>query len=422
MRDEPRLTVAMIVKNEEANLPACLASLTPLGGALSEVCIYDTGSSDGTIAAARRWGARVQEGFWDDDFARARNASLAMVNTRWALIVDADDRVEGTPAQVADAMRRLEQRSDGDQVAGVIRVGDQMSPSATDGTPSVRLLQPATVHYRHRLHENVFLRATGAEPPMVSVPTETLRITHVGYTAGEAMAARLERNLRLSDLELAEALSRGQEDRVVAALTNRGRTREARGDLQGANSDWVKARSRTVNAQMRLVAGESLAAGFLKSGAPERVLDLVEELDVEGSDKGFLNLLRGQALAALGRHQEALQALQVVEKPATAGGMSPDITVALRLRAQEAVRAGDLSDAVATLLSLVVIHGQLDGVVSPLVHLWGERPPGALARMLFNRCPTAWPQLSDALVGAGSRGTEVATELRTMWAELGERA
>lgn len=84
------LSIAMIVKDEAETLPECLASVAGLAG---EVCLVDTGSSDGTAALAESLGARVRHFAWCDDFAAARNASLAMCTGDWILVLDADERI-----------------------------------------------------------------------------------------------------------------------------------------------------------------------------------------------------------------------------------------------------------------------------------------------------------------------------------------
>ena len=57
----PLVSLCLIVKNEEATLPACLDSAADLVG---EVVVGDTGSTDRTKEVAARFGARVF------DFAR----------------------------------------------------------------------------------------------------------------------------------------------------------------------------------------------------------------------------------------------------------------------------------------------------------------------------------------------------------------
>lgn len=82
------ISVCMIVKDEERNLPRCLMSLRPLA---REVIVVDTGSTDRTREVAAAFGARVFEQPWTDDFSAARNASLEKAAGDWILVVDADE-------------------------------------------------------------------------------------------------------------------------------------------------------------------------------------------------------------------------------------------------------------------------------------------------------------------------------------------
>ena len=58
------------------------------------MCVLDTGSEDLTPQLAREAGARVESFAWCDDFAAARNASLAMASGDWVLVLDADEALE----------------------------------------------------------------------------------------------------------------------------------------------------------------------------------------------------------------------------------------------------------------------------------------------------------------------------------------
>ena len=85
------LSLAMIVKNEAANLPHCLASVRDL---VDEMVVVDTGSSDDTVAIAESHGARVSHFAWVDDFAAARNEGLRQCTGDWVLVLDADETVD----------------------------------------------------------------------------------------------------------------------------------------------------------------------------------------------------------------------------------------------------------------------------------------------------------------------------------------
>ncbi|MGA1621752.1 MAG: glycosyltransferase [Synechocystis sp.] len=84
----PRLSLCMIVHNEAALLPACLASVAAL---VDEMVIADTGSTDNTVEIAMQAGAKVIPIEWQEDFAAARNQALAQVTGDWVLVLDADE-------------------------------------------------------------------------------------------------------------------------------------------------------------------------------------------------------------------------------------------------------------------------------------------------------------------------------------------
>lgn len=90
----PRITAFMIVRDEEALLRPCLASVA---GVADELAIIDTGSLDATLRIIEETagGDLFEQVRWRerpfDNFGAARQASLDMVQTDWALWIDADE-------------------------------------------------------------------------------------------------------------------------------------------------------------------------------------------------------------------------------------------------------------------------------------------------------------------------------------------
>ena len=84
------LSFCAIVKNESANLGRCLESVKPYA---DELVIVDTGSTDDTVAIAKRFGAKVHYFSWCDNFAAARNYACSFASGDWILVLDADEEL-----------------------------------------------------------------------------------------------------------------------------------------------------------------------------------------------------------------------------------------------------------------------------------------------------------------------------------------
>ncbi|MBL8907752.1 MAG: glycosyltransferase family 2 protein [Rhizobiales bacterium] len=86
------VTVVIPVRNEERNLPKCLAGLSRF----AEVIVADSGSSDHTQEIARQAGARVIEFRWNGQYPKKRNWVLLneKLENEWVLFLDADEFVD----------------------------------------------------------------------------------------------------------------------------------------------------------------------------------------------------------------------------------------------------------------------------------------------------------------------------------------
>lgn len=98
----PRVSAVVLTLNAERHIGACLAGLAWA----DERLLLDSLSRDRTVELAAAAGARVAERAFDD-YARQRQAALALVTGDWVLFVDADERVSaGLAAEVRDAAAR----------------------------------------------------------------------------------------------------------------------------------------------------------------------------------------------------------------------------------------------------------------------------------------------------------------------------
>ncbi|MBT6148837.1 MAG: tetratricopeptide repeat protein [Gemmatimonadetes bacterium] len=178
-----RLTLCMIVRNEEARLGACLDSVV---GLVDEIVVVDTGSTDSTVDVARQYGAVMGAFEWCDDFAAARNESLRLATGDWIMWLDADDVL---PAEYHAPIRKL---VSGSQDRGYFFVLDDQ------GYESVSCLQMRLfpnvegIEFEMPIHEQVTpsLGRLGIDMQ----PTD-IRVVHTGYTAPDVVREKKDRYL-----------------------------------------------------------------------------------------------------------------------------------------------------------------------------------------------------------------------------------
>ena len=211
-----RVHALLLARDESHNLADCVHSLH---GAVDDVTVFDTGSTDDTADLARGLGVRWQPLLWRDDFAVARNEALARLEGDWALVIDADERLDPEArARIRRAVREstlddlvfhLELRTYTDEVDSLGYLGLSAAAAYRCGAagfvpqPQPRLLRLGRgLHYRGRVCEQVILDA-GALLPLVA---PTLGVVH-HLSEMQAAARREERRSQRLGLALRAGLS-----------------------------------------------------------------------------------------------------------------------------------------------------------------------------------------------------------------------
>jgi glycosyltransferase involved in cell wall biosynthesis/predicted Zn-dependent protease len=194
----PRVSLCLIVKDEEANLPACLGSAA---GLVDEVVVVDTGSADGTREVAARLGARVHDFPWCDSFAAARNESLRHARGAWVFWLDADDRLD---EENRGKLRALFAGLKDEGAAYVMKCRCLPDPAGGAATvvDHVRLFRNHRgLRWEYRVHEQILpsIRRLGHEVRWADVVVQ-----HTGYLDPGLRRRKLDRDLRLLHLEDAE--------------------------------------------------------------------------------------------------------------------------------------------------------------------------------------------------------------------------
>ena len=146
------ISVLILTRNEEQDLPGCLASVSWS----DDVHVFDSESTDRTAEIAHAYGASVTTRHFDG-YARQRNAALQLpFRYPWILVLDADERP--TP-ELSVELQRTVRSAPADTSAFRLRRRDflwgtwlkhaQLTPFY------VRLIRPGRVHYTRDINEQI---------------------------------------------------------------------------------------------------------------------------------------------------------------------------------------------------------------------------------------------------------------------------
>lgn len=235
------ISLCMIVKNEEAVLARCLASVAP---AVDEIIIVDTGSTDRTRAIAEQFTDRVYDFAWIDDFSAARNFSFSKATGDYCMWLDADDVLSES---ARNALLSLKKELDCDVVMMPYQSG-------------------SVTFYRERiLRRDAGFRWEGAVHEAIT-PRGDIRCYEIPVTHQKERSADPNRNLRIYEKLLAEGHSFSARDRFYYAreLLYHHRFDEAAAHFEAllqAGEGWL---------ENRLESCRLLACCYRELGFPRR--------------------------------------------------------------------------------------------------------------------------------------------------------
>jgi glycosyltransferase involved in cell wall biosynthesis len=197
-KSAPRLSVCMIVKNEERYLEGCLESIRSVA---DEIVVVDTGSNDSTMEIANRFGAKLFIYEWDCNFAAARNYALANATGEWILSIDADERLQENQTILLRSMLKNPQAT----AYTVLISGDHYLPTGVmhqiNSYP--RLFRRLDgIMFEGKVHEQI---TPSVLRKNLKILPSNLTVNHLGY--GNDLATvqfKAKRNLEILRKELIE--------------------------------------------------------------------------------------------------------------------------------------------------------------------------------------------------------------------------
>ena len=191
-----KISQAMIVKNEEKNIERALSWGK---GVVSEQIVVDTGSTDRTVAIAKKMGAQVYFFPWQDDFSLAKNFAISKCRYPWIAMLDADESFSEQDAKKMKDFIALVEKDP--KVHGLRTAIADIDPNgqvvSLDST--VRLFRNREdIRYRRAIHEQLCL--TNGEDFRPANCGNNLTVLHTGYQA-EALSKKLKENRNINLLQ-----------------------------------------------------------------------------------------------------------------------------------------------------------------------------------------------------------------------------
>ncbi len=198
----PTLSIAIIAKDEEANLRRTLPTVAPLA---DEIVVVDSGSTDGTVAVAQTFGARVLHREWLG-FGPQKNFAISQCTSDWVLSLDAD---EALSPELAAAILPAISAAHGNSGFTIARrnffLGRALLHGGMYPDRKLRLFRRGTARFEDRpVHESMCTDGTIAPLPgdllHDAYPTLTLYIEHMNRYSSTSVPLLLRRGKRSGSL------------------------------------------------------------------------------------------------------------------------------------------------------------------------------------------------------------------------------
>ena len=163
-----KISLCMIVRDEEATLARCLDSVVDI---VDEIVIVDTGSVDKTKAIAEKFTDKIYDFQWIDDFASARNFAFSKGTGDYLMWMDADDVFPATEKEKFKELKENLDKNPCDMVMMLYDAGFDEEGKATFSYYRERLIRKGPLaKWEGCVHEVI--------PPFGEVRYEEIHFEH----------------------------------------------------------------------------------------------------------------------------------------------------------------------------------------------------------------------------------------------------
>ncbi len=350
---QPVLALAMIVKDEAAMLARCLASARDL---VDEIIVVDTGSSDGTVAIAESFGAKIGRFEWRNDFAAARNAALDLVTAPWVLHLDADEELESS-VDLRARLGRLPSTTWAVEVP-VVSLEDPQVRRRDQASFQKRLFRHAPhIRFERPIHEEIVNPRGGVRSRWLE-----LTVWHYGYADEAVRRAKVERRNR----PILEAAYRADPGNPVYALQLAILQPDATSALSYYERVKERADKTTLRSELFHMATVRVIERLRESGRIIDALKLATDAFVDDPTPDIA-VLFGQTLIMCGELERA-QAILKLGLTLPADSSSRFVTgssswLPLLALGEIARRNGRFGDAASWVKKAVALHPEPDAIL-----------------------------------------------------------
>lgn len=192
-----RLSLCMIVKNEEDCIARCLNSAKDV---VDEIIIVDTGSTDNTVNICEAFQTKVVSYEWNESFADARNYAVEKSSGNWIIWLDADEELDK-----ADRYRLREGTHFDDYDVVTLHlinyIGDRMSEHNTMEMAHTRLFRNNGLKFKNKMHEVLDY----SNVPKERIGHLNVKLHHYGYLNSiKEKKEKSDRNMKMLKQQIKE--------------------------------------------------------------------------------------------------------------------------------------------------------------------------------------------------------------------------
>lgn len=188
----PLFSTVIITKNEAANIERTLVAINQV---CTDVIVVDSGSTDATVAVAKRLGATVVPYHWEG-YAANKNLGAKYAQHDWILSIDADEVLSDALIQTLNGFSPKE-----NEVYELDRItnycGDWIYHSGWYPDYKIRLYNRKRVHW-----QGEFVHETLSVPHHFKIVPLSGKLLHYSYTSSQDHWDRIEKYAQLSAQQL----------------------------------------------------------------------------------------------------------------------------------------------------------------------------------------------------------------------------